>query len=763
MGRYFCIICFVLPILAVPEVAAQEDQIDSLEVLLTDLPEHKKTDVLNELSRAYWGISLEESERYAVEALDLARIYGDQKGIADAFNRIGNVKHLSGEIEESLEYYTRSLEIREEIGDFEGILASHNNLSIVYSLLGMRDMQLDHLKEAYKKSREEGASMDAAEYANRVGNVKSSMYDFDNAHEYFNIAYDIYSSLGERGRLASVYNGLGTMYSNMALYDLALENYLNSLVIYNEEGDELNQAALLINIGNIHQNLDNIDLALECYMNSLQIYERSGNGQLGLSTVYNNIGIIHFMQEDYEQSLQYFNKALEINEEEDNETGIAAQTNNIGLVNTRLGNYDSALESFLKSVEINRARDRRYQLANNFNNIGELFILTGEYDKAAEYLDDGLVIATELNAREIIKENYEFRADLHALRNEFAEALKYRKLFDEYRENIYTRESRDVIGELQIRHESENRIKELEILQNDYELQELRLERQRTMQLFLAGLTLLLILMIFLVYRLYLYKKRSIKLLEQKNRELKKINHELSETEQILKKLGATKDRFFSIIAHDLRNPFNALLGFTEMLSQNIDEFSKEEIKTYVDIIHKSAQNLYQLLENLLQWSRSQTGSIDFDPGWFSLKEVSDEVVQALQIHSERKNIKVKNNIKESHSVFADENLFSTVIRNLLSNSIKFTATGGRVELSSKEDRGFIEVSVKDNGTGIEKGEIKKLFSLDYNVSKKGTQDEKGTGLGLALSKEFVEKNGGRIWAESTPGMGSIFKFTVPK
>lgn len=763
MGRYFWIISFFLAALAVTDSVAQQDQIDSLEALLTELPDQDKTDVLNELSRAYWSVSLEESERYAVEALELARIFADQKGIADALNRIGNVKHLSGEIEESLEYYTRSLEIREETGDFEGMLASHNNLSIVYSLLGMRDLQLDHLKEAYKISRDEGASMDAAEYANRVGNLKSEMYDFDIALEYFNIAFDIYSSLGERGRLATVYNGLGTMYSNMALYDLSLENYLNSLVIYEEEDDEMNQAALLVNIGNIHKKLENIDLALECYMNSLHIYEKSGNGQLGLSVVYNNIGIIHFMREDYQQSLNYYNKALEINEEEGNETGIAAQTNNIGLVNTRLGNYDTALESFLKSVEINRSRDRRYQLANNFNNIGELYILRGDYNKAAEYLDDGLAIAKQLNAREIIKENYEFRADLHLLRNQFAEALKYRKLFDEYWENIYTKESRDVIAELQIRHESENRIKELNILQNEYELQELRLEQQRTMQLYLAGLTLLLILMIFLVYRLYIYKKRSIKLLEDKNKELEKINKELSETEQMLKKLSATKDRFFSIIAHDLKNPFNALLGFTEMLSQNIDEFTKEEIKTYVDIIHKSAQNLYQLLENMLQWSRSQTGSINFEPCWFSLKETADEVVQALQIHSDRKNIKVKNNIKDSHSVFADENLFSTVIRNLLSNSIKFTATGGRVELSSKEDRGFIEVSVKDNGTGIETGELKKLFSLDYNVSKKGTQDEKGTGLGLALSKEFVEKNGGRIWVESTPGMGSIFKFTVPK
>ncbi len=762
MGRSFTILCFTLLYFVCTPLVAQQEQIDSLEALLVYVTGDERIDILNEISRAYWNVSLEKSREYADEALSLAIRENNQKGIADALNRIGNVKYLSGDHEESLDYYTRSLEIREEIGDIDGIIASHNNLSMVYSMLGMRDLQSDHLKEAYNLSVEEDLSEDAAGFALMLGRLKSAMYNFEKANEYFRIAYEKYSLSGDRTQIAAVFNGLGTMYSNMALYDQALENYLNSLVIFEDEGHVLNEAALLINIGNIHKKLDNFDLALDYYMRSLQIYEDTGNGQIGFSVVFNNIGIIHFKREDYEKSLEYYNRALEINEETGNETGIAAATNNIGLVQTRLGNFSDALDSYLISVDINRSRGRRYQLANNFNNIGELFILTGEHTKAAEYLDDAYEIANQLAAREIIMENHLFRADLYESLGDYSGALRYRRLYDEYREGIYTSESRDVIAELQIRHDSERRIKELEILQKDNEIQELALERQQRMQLYLAGVALLLLVLFFLIYRLYIFKKRSIELLKQKNEELEKINEELSRSEQMQKKLGSTKDRFFSIIAHDLKNPFNALLGFAEILSQNIDEFKKDEVKTYVDIIHKSALNLYQLLENLLQWSKSQTGSINFEPVRFKLKEVADEVVQSLQIHSDRKKIIVENNIEESHSVYADKNIFSTVIRNLLSNSIKFTSTGGKVELSSMEDGNFIEVSVKDNGTGIEPDELSKLFSFDYNVSKKGTQDEKGTGLGLALSKEFVEKNGGDIWAESSPGKGSIFKFTVP-
>ncbi len=763
MVKFNCKIFLLLLFATSTLLKSQQAERDSLEILLKQVSDPERIHVLNDLSRAYWDISLEKSLEYAQEAYSLSLELNSTIGEADALNRIGNAKHLGGDPESAVDYYYRSLSIRQEIHDLEGVLSSHNNLVIAYSLMGEDQHQLEHLKNAYEVSNESDNEENVAVYARRLGLFKSSRHEFKKAVEYFDVAYEKYRSAGNSRGIASVYNGRGTMYNNMALYYLALENYLNSLRIYKEEEAKRSIAALLINIGNIHKKLDNLDLALEYYLNSLDLYGESETDRSRFSAAYNNIGVIYFGREDYEMSLKFYNKALEINEDAENHSGIAAATNNIGLVETRLENYDIALDSYHRSAEINKKYHRRHHLANNYNNFGELFILTRDFDQSEKYLDHALDIALELNAREVIKENYLFRAELLSLQEDYSEALHYRKLFDEYRDSIYTSESNEIIAELHVGYESENRLKELEILKKENELHQLKLLQQQNSLYHYAAIMLLVVILIFLIYSFYKFKKRSNITLEEKNKELEKINRKLYQSEQELKKLSYSKDKFFSIIAHDLKNPFNALLGFSQMLSDNLNELKKQEIRTYVDIIFKSAENLYLLLENLLNWSKSQTGSMQFNPEKFNLKEVTQEVADALQIHSDKKNIRVLNKIDPDHKVFADKNIYSTIVRNLLGNSIKFTDTGGQITLSSTEKDDFVEVSVSDNGTGIDPEQLKKLFTIEYNVSKEGTHNEKGTGLGLALSKEFAEINGGEIFAVSTPGEGSTFKFTVPK
>jgi len=247
----------------------------------------------------------------------------------------------------------------------------------------------------------------------------------------------------------------------------------------------------------------------------------------------------------------------------------------------------------------------------------------------------------------------------------------------------------------------------------------------------------------------------------------RKINEEmLKRQNKELSVLNATKDKFFSIIAHDLMSPFTAMLGFSSLLKEKMDEFDKSTQKKYIENIHTSVQNTYKLLDNLLTWSRSQKGTMLLNNTKINLALLFKDVIDLLNQQAIKKNIKIKNNLLNDIYAFADKDMILTVIRNLVSNAIKFTHNGGEILINSREitenNNPYIEITVEDNGVGIDPEIKSKLFDISENSTSKGTDNEKGTGLGLIICKEFIDKNSGRIWVESTPGKGSKFIFTLP-
>jgi PAS domain S-box-containing protein len=245
---------------------------------------------------------------------------------------------------------------------------------------------------------------------------------------------------------------------------------------------------------------------------------------------------------------------------------------------------------------------------------------------------------------------------------------------------------------------------------------------------------------------------------ERKNNE-----QALKASEAKLKEINATKDKFFSIIAHDLKNPFNGILGFSNILKEEAKDMDLPTIQEYADMINRAATQVFRLLENLLSWARVQQGQIAFNPTTISLKEIANEEIDLLKENAYKKKIKILDNIPEKLLVKADADMLKTIFRNLISNAIKFTAGSGQIELSAVEKNNQVEVSVKDNGKGMTKENASKLFKIDTNYITRGTEEEEGTGLGLILCKEFVEKHQGTIWVESELDRGSTFKFTLSK
>lgn len=250
--------------------------------------------------------------------------------------------------------------------------------------------------------------------------------------------------------------------------------------------------------------------------------------------------------------------------------------------------------------------------------------------------------------------------------------------------------------------------------------------------------------------------------------ERKKSEQTLKKSEVELRESNATKDKFFSIIAHDLKNPFNSMLGFSTILNENFDEYSTEKKKRFIGIIYEGLQSTLKLLENLLQWSMSQKGVITFNLEKINLYLKVEEICVLLNQSAENKSIQITNQIAKNVYVDADRDMLATIIRNLLSNAIKYTHKYGKITIKlflvpDDTNNQYLGISVSDTGIGIPKDIQSKLFDIVENKSTSGTENEKGTGLGLILCKEFVKKHSGKIWVQSEIDKGSTFYFTIPK
>jgi signal transduction histidine kinase len=415
--------------------------------------------------------------------------------------------------------------------------------------------------------------------------------------------------------------------------------------------------------------------------------------------------------------------------------------NEVGEMYRLMETYDRSLANHVAALEIYQALKEDHGLAQSYNNIGVLYFDQRNFKRAIANLELGLQAGQDAQAQDQVQKSYDFLSQCYKELNDYKKALAYRESFLAIADFIQNERNERQLLEAQNRYVMEKKELEINKLEGDREQGEKIIEAQNKLQNNLILLIAFGMIIGVLVLYLYFLKRRS--------------NNKLQE-------LNATKDKLFSIIGHDLKGPLNSLTSFSYLLLHHIDSISKEEIKMLSLDIDKSLKNLFNLLENLLEWSRSQTGSIDFKPEEFDLAVVLKENEELLKGQAQNKKITIVNENKVSLPVKVHRHSINTVVRNLLSNAIKFTREEGAITLFVEEKGNYFVVAVTDTGVGMSPEAIQKLFLLGTKHSTLGTAKEKGTGLGLLLCKEFVEKNGGTIHVESKEGAGSKFYFTVP-
>ena len=757
-------ITLLLLVICLPQGAlpgTRQNTIDSLRQLIPQRTGTEKTELLNLLSRQFWQIAPDSSLKYASQALDHAQQINNPASISDACNRVGNAYYFLGDTTQALQYYRRSLKIRKELNDADRLFQIFNNLGVYYINNGQPDSALENYRQAYQVSLDANLTENIASSLSALASYHEQTNDYEKAIEHYLKSVEKSKSAQDTVQMAETYIDLGRIHRNISSYDKALRYYLQAIRFLKQGNDKGTLANAYNETGIIHMTIDDYSKSLKYYRQALKLFEQLGQTDM-VAMVYNNIGIIHDDQGNNEQALEYYQKSLESDKKAHDINGMASSLNNIGLIHFELGEYSKALEFLNRSLEHARELNDKHKIANTNNNIGEVLIETGDYQKAHEAITTGLELSTKIHANRYKDESYELFAKLYEAQGNYKQALNYFKKHHALNDTIFSKEKQNRLSEIQIKYETERKEKEIELLKKDNQINKLEIKRQKNFRNYVAIFAILVLALAILAYNRFNLKKKNARILEKKNRQLSEANKKLRDSENNLRELNATKDKFFSIIAHDLKNPFHALFGFSEEMYKNINNLDKKEIREYGKAIFEASQNLYNLLQNLLKWSRAQLGNMILKPQHLPLKPTTEEIISLLKINAEEKNIQIENDIDPNIQAYVDQNVFDTVMRNLLSNAIKFTDQGGQVKITAKKENGQTYVSLTDTGRGISQSHLENLFSVKNNLSMQGTSNEQGTGLGLILCKELIEKSHGRIWAHSTPGKGSTFSFSLP-
>jgi signal transduction histidine kinase/Tfp pilus assembly protein PilF len=655
-----------------------------------------------------------------------------------------SINSISSTLEKPLKTEVDSASIAKIIG-----------IADVYFISKKIDSSYNYYKKALELAKSINSKPQIAECLFNIAQYYQETYQYNTAIEYYENALILFKELGKMKMVARIKNSIGHNYSSLNDGDKAIDYYFKSIMLCRELKDKKSEAYNYIDIGNLYYENGNYDFAKKYYDDALGIYINLKD-TLGIANSYTNIANALTDADVKSKGVDYFFQSIELQEILNYKEGIALNYNNIGDYYLKLNKYDDAKTYFLKALEYTA------ELVNNedlnviiYYNLSDLENSVGNYDEAIFYGTKSLNLSDLLGLPDLKKDNLKNISYAYENMGDKVKALDFLKqsvIISDTISKINNRKKVLLFNALHKLEESNSKISQLS-LKNENE--------KKIMYFLVIAISVFGFFVIVLIYQ-QTSKKKAYNLLEFKNYQIRRMNEEIKIQTKNLKLSNDTKDQFFSIIAHDLKNPFNSIRGFTELLIENIATYDQEKKLKFLKIIKGSTTKASDLLNNLLIWANSQSGTIKFNPVKIELvKQVSD-AISLVEIQAINKEISIFNSVYHNLFVLADANMLNTILRNLLSNAIKFTNAKGEIYIGSSIKDNNVIVSVKDNGIGMSKDAVENLFSMDNKLSGIGTANEQGSGLGLILCKDFIEKNGGEIWVNSTPNKGSEFLISLP-
>lgn len=582
---------------------------------------------------------------------------------------------------------------------------------------------------------------------------------YKTALEYSSQAYNLAAQINYFEGMSDAANRIGNIYYFLKDTVRALDYYRRSLELAQTIGSEKRKGIIYNNFGLLYESVSNHNKAIYYYTLGLESKIKDGDKQL-ISTSLINLGVSFNSTGNFNKAVDFLTQYIKIMEDLKDSVNLAQGHELYGETCMRLLQFDKAFEHHSKSYNIRSSIGDSLGMTRSLFYIGQSLLYKNSLTGARAHFNTVIENALKFNNIFLLRDAYKELSALTEKEKDFATAYRLHLEFSRLNDSILKMESENLLGELKIIYETESSVNQAELLAMENEIQNSLIKRESNFRNYIMVIILLIIIIAIIIISRFFLKQRLNKKLKEKIKIMEDTYHQLKSSEAALQTMNVTKDKFFGIIAHDLKNPFNALMGFSEMLSENLDDLTIEEMSNYVDIIHNSAKNLYRLLENLLLWSASQTGNISYVPENFDLRVLSQKELALQKTLLQKKKIVAINKIAPGITVYADTELISKVFYNLLDNAIKFSPEGGTITLSAVALKKYAEISVADSGPGMTEEQLTQLFRLDNKPFE--TTEQRGTGLGLILCKYFIERNSGFIDVISTINKGTTFIFSVP-
>jgi len=664
--------------------------------------------------------------------------------------------------EKQVEYAVRGLILSEELSDDEHITESLTLLADAYYKLENYQKSIEYSTRLFNIYNSSNNEISSGEALRMIAENHFNTSNYIDAKDYFERALGIYKKNQYFEGIASTLSGLAKIHCHWGEYDEALEKNQDALRFWEEIGNKEGIASLYLGIGQIYEELGKYERAFKYFKKSLELYQELQNS-MEIVNLTLSIGDIYLQKELFEKALEYYFKAEERGKKFNNKKLKAITLSNIGEAYNKKGDYIKALNYQKESLILKEEIGDKKLLSITYTELGLIYYNVEEYNKALQYMLKGLDVAMEINFRFQIN-----KCNLH-LSGIYEKTGKNKKALHAYREyitgkeNVNSEERQQAIAELQAKYQLEKKENENEKLRHVDDLNTAQIWTQKL----IIGFVLFILLGSFalsMIFHSRYQQNRGLNIqLSLKNKKIEEQQQYVETLNAELKEANSTKDKFFSIVAHDLKNPFNSLLVLSKLLLDDYETYTNDERKQFIEQLKSTAENTYSLLQNLLSWANTQSGTAVIIKEKIDIAKLTNEAITLLKPIAKNKKISIQSLVNSNTIVYADKNMISTVLLNLVSNAVKFTPHKGKIEVKAFESNNHVEVEISDNGIGISAENMNKLFKPEFKYHTMGTDKEKGTGLGLLLCKEFVEKNGGKIWVESTEKVGSLFHFSLPK
>ncbi len=698
-------------------------------------------------SREQTNHSLTNAQQKALDALKISHGVPNDTLQVQIRLQLGTVVSLRGDNREALRYFEQALELSEQSNYPRGHCNALLKIGTVFYTWGEYDKSLSFFQKSLELAEQNNYREEKVQALNFMGKYYHTRGYYNQSVEYYKAAAEAYQSLKDNDRLITLYLNMGKTYISEGNIYMTLNYYLKAFDACEKTGDQLLKADVYNHLGSIYLLLKQPDKSFEYHRKALKI-RRSMKSPEAIASSCNNLGETFLYLSEYDSASVYLHESYQQCLLSGYRKGTVKALTNLGRANNGKEKFAQARVFLNKALQLSKEAGYDAGIVESTITLGQNCLQTGNYQQAVYYFEQSLSRMIPANLNEFQADAYRGLYECYSAQGKYQQALAYHvKLAEAERLQLMAEGDRQ-LAELRISFDLERKESDNQKLRQENELKQLALAQRSWIIWSVVVILAFTIALCLLIYGRYIQKRKAHNELQRLIREL-----ELANTE---------KDKMFSIIAHELRNPLYWFQNLTEVLSKNHAQMTPEKLQKSLNAIDESAKNAFHLMDNLLNWSRTRLNRITPRKASHELSVLVRETLRMFETVLAQKEIELLTTIPENTMIYADADMFSCILRNLISNAIKYTPSQGRIRIESSSDHQFCTVRVCDSGIGVPLPEADKLFSNNNFNSSLGLMQEKGSGLGLKLCKEFSVLNGGQVWVTSEKEHGTCFAFTVP-